>query len=140
MTKKSAKKAARKAEQEKRMAETEELDSLEALIVEAKATAVEIRGMRGLSATDLQRTLSDDVLGSTILIAEEFGERDEDHDVRITRIEAALGLGPVDPEEYEAILSGEYTPVAMASNSSDPADLIEQLYSQVPKQVIEQAL
>jgi len=104
-------KAERMAEAARRDEEAAEKDSLTVVLEDATSAAVAIRGMRDSTTRELQRIISDDVLGALIVMGQDLAERDYDHDLRIQRVELALGLDPIDPEtdEEEAILSGAWS-------------------------------
>ena len=88
------------------MAEQDEQDTLWVVLQEISDAAADIRGLRDSTTRDLQRIISDDVLGALYAMGEDLSERDFDHDARLQRVERALGLAPITDSEIEAILEG----------------------------------
>jgi len=101
--------------------EADDRDSLAVTIDDAKEAAIAIRGMRDTTTRELQRILADDVLGAVIVMAEDLFERDYDHDLRLQRVELALGLSPIDPDSDEEaeILAGTWSASEEESEGGD---------------------
>jgi len=143
MSKRAKAKALKIAERERLMAEKESMDSLEELMIEMQEAAVEIRGMRDSTTRDLQRIISDDVLGNVMSMGREFGERDEDHDVRLMRVEAALGLGALTEDEYNTLTAdaGEEGEEFVAPvKPATPDEMLAAVTQHVPLHVLQQAV